>query len=69
MSRSSSRIELSSGVLDLGENPRRNAGGEMAKKQGFHVFLSPTQIIASIVALPLAVAKGLDSGTPYIANA
>jgi len=24
--------------VDLGENPRHNAGGEMAKKQGFHVF-------------------------------
>ena len=55
--------------LDLGENPRRDAGSEMAEKQGFHVFPSPAQMIATIVALPLAVAKGLDSGTLYIADA
>src|ERR1700730_6957506 len=28
--------------LDLGENPRRHRGGEMAEKQGFHVLPSPT---------------------------
>src|SRR5215831_16041184 len=47
--------------LDFGENPPRDAGGEMAEKQGFHVFPSPTQMIATIVALPLAVAKGLKA--------
>src|SRR5262245_29749478 len=26
--------------LDLGENPRRDAGGEIAEKQGFHTVLS-----------------------------
>jgi hypothetical protein len=33
----------------------------MAEKQGFHVFPSPAQMIATIVALPLAVAKGLEA--------
>ena len=29
--------------LDLGKYPRSDTGGEMAEKQGFHVFPSPTQ--------------------------
>jgi hypothetical protein len=33
----------------------------MAEKQGFHVFPSPAQMITTIVALPLAVAKGLEA--------
>ena len=47
--------------LDFGENPRRDAGGERAEKQDFHVSPSPTQMIATIVALPFAAAKGLEA--------
>src|SRR5882757_4604975 len=35
--------------LDLGENPRRDRGGEMAEKQGFHVLPSPTHDDNAIV--------------------
>ena len=47
--------------LHLGENPRRDRGGEMAEKQGFHVLPSPTQYGIAIVALPSPVAKGLEA--------
>ena len=47
--------------LQLGENPRRDRGGEMTEKQGFHMLPSPTHDGSAIVALPLAVAKGLQA--------
>src|SRR5205807_10383405 len=46
--------------LDLGENARRDASGEMAEKQGFHVLPSPTHDGRAIVAVQLAPAKGLE---------
>jgi hypothetical protein len=46
---------------DLGENPRRDRGREMAEKQGFHRLPSPTPDESAIVALQSAVAKGLKA--------
>src|SRR6202030_2270822 len=47
--------------LHLGENPRRDGGGEMAEKQGFHVLPNQLSMKSAIVALQLAVAKGLEA--------
>jgi hypothetical protein len=60
-SRSSSRIEILQRRLDLGENPRRDAGGKTAKKPGFHVLPSPIQDGSAIVALRSGLAKGLEA--------
>src|SRR5215472_15938935 len=46
--------------LDLGENARRDRGGEIAEKQGFHGLPSPTHDGRAIVAFRLALAKGLE---------
>ena len=52
---------MSSGVCHLGENPRRDRGGEMAEKQGFHMLPLPTPDESTIVALQSAVAKSLKA--------
>jgi hypothetical protein len=48
--------------LDLGENARRDGGGEMAEKQGFHVLPSPTQDESAIVGA--SAGRGKEFGIP-----
>jgi hypothetical protein len=47
--------------LDFGENPRRDRGGEMAKKQGLHVLPSPTLDESAIVGVSARRCKGFES--------
>src|SRR5438105_5687695 len=47
--------------LDLGENSRRDRRGEMAEKQGFHVFPSPTETTRHDCGASVSRGKGIGS--------
>src|SRR6516162_3070539 len=52
--------------LHLGENPRRDGGGKMTEKQGFHMLPSPNSRWRPIVTFASAAARSREAALPRL---